>query len=657
MTRFESASPRVQAAVILAGLLAAAGLFLALATNLMLVGLNRHDGGLHVLGFADVLWNGTEDARVRRWAKLAGLAAGLVVLIGAAALLRARPLPLHGRARFATRAEIEAAGLRAATGLLVGARNGRPLCFGGSEHVIGYAPTRSGKGVGLVIPNLLNWPDSVVCLDVKRENWERTAGFRAAHGQEVHLFDPLDEEGRTAQYNPLSYVRRDAIDRFDDLQRVATMLFPAESGGDPFWYQSARSAFIAVGGYVAETRGLSLTIGEILRQLSTAADLKGHLTDEIARRRAGPNRLSPRCVQALNDFLAASDNTFNSVRKTVTARLELWFNPRVDRATAESSFDLRDLRTRPISIYLAVSPDNLERLSPLLNLFFQQVVDLNTRELPERNPALKRQLLLLLDEFPALGHVSVLAKGVAFVAGYGLRLLTILQSPSQLRAIYGPDQARNLMTNHAVEVVFTPKDQDVANELSERFGYDTVTGTSRSRPRGFQGWGWKEGSETSSDQRRALLLPQELKLVPQTQSFVLKAGVPPILADKIRYFADPRFQARLLPAPAVRSIMGSEGGADWLALSDELRVLRAEVGALATALSPMRPLSDDEIVESSRIPDDAVFSFGDVDVDLSGLTEDEIRRWTVEHIDRQVVPGAAPFGVAGPRADEENADG
>ncbi|HEV2603764.1 MAG TPA: type IV secretory system conjugative DNA transfer family protein [Microvirga sp.] len=641
MTRFASVSPTLKAATIVGGVVVAGGLFLVLATNLMLLGLRQHDGGLHVFAFTDVLWQGTADERVRRWAKLAGLTSGIVVLIGVGALLRARSVPLHGRAWFATEAEVKAAGLRAETGLLVGMRGGRPLSFGGSEHVIGYAPTRSGKGVGLVIPNLLNWPDSVVCLDVKRENWERTAGFRAAHGQEVHLFDPLDEEGRTARYNPLTYVRRDAIDRYDDLQRIATMLFPAESGGDPFWYQSARTAFIAIGGYVAETPGLPLTIGEVLRQLSAAADLKVHFTEVIAKRREGPTRLSPRCVQALNDFLAASDNTFNSVRKTVTARLELWFNPRVDKATAESSFDLRQLRTRPISIYLGVSPDNLERLSPLLNLFFQQVVDLNTRELPEHNPALKRQVLLLLDEFPALGNVSVLAKGVAFVAGYGLRLLTILQSPSQLRAIYGPDQAKNLMTNHAVEVVFTPKDQDVANELSERFGYDTVKARSVSRPFGLSPLSAK-GSETRSDQRRALLLPQELKLVPQTKAFVLKAGVPPVLADKIRYYEDRRFRARLMPPPPIRSMFSREGGADWLALSEEVERLRADVRGLASTLSPIRPLSDEEIVEPARIPEDAVFNFGDVEVDLAGLTDDEIRSWTIAHIDRQIVGTPLP---------------
>ena len=184
-------------------------------------------------------------------------------------ILRHRPLPLHGKARFATEREIKAAGLRSKEGLLLGPKDGAMLCFGGSEHVLIYAPTRAGKGVGYVIPNLLNSPDSVVVLDVKKENWDHSAGFRAARAQEVHLFEPLEENGRTARYNPLGYVRRDPANLYDDLQRIAVM-FPAESRGDPFRLEAARSAFVAIGGYVAETPGLPLTVGEILHQLSAA---------------------------------------------------------------------------------------------------------------------------------------------------------------------------------------------------------------------------------------------------------------------------------------------------------------------------------------------------------------------------------------------------
>jgi type IV secretion system protein VirD4 len=637
MTPFANASTALKTGIGAAASTLALAVFLFVSSNVLLLGLRLHDGGLHFLAAPQYWWQHSDDERVRRWLTLAGLAGLLAVMLPAGAVLRSRPPALHGRARFATEREINKAGLRAKHGILCGRKDGRYLCFGGPEHVVVYAPTRSGKGVGLVIPNLLNWPDSVVCLDVKRENWLKTAGFRARHGQEVHLFDPFDEEARTARYNPLSYVRRDRVDRFDDLQRIATMLFPAETRGDPFWTEAARTAFIAIGGYIAETPALPLTIGEIYRQMSAASDLKKHFEATLKARSAGENALSKQCRAAMNDFLAVSENTLNSVRKTVTARLGLWQNPRVDLATADSSFDLRMLRVRPISIYLSVTPDNLDRLAPLLNLFFQQVVDLNTRELPEQNPRLTRQLLLLLDEFPALGNVNVLVKGAAFVAGYGLRLLTILQSPAQLRAIYGPDLAKNFMTNHAVEVVFTPKEQEVAAELSERFGYDTVKARSRSGPRGLNA---RATSETVSEQRRALMLPQELVLVAQTRAFLLKAGLPPVQAEKIVYYEDPNFVPRLVQPPQPRSMFASDGS-QVIRLSEEVRELKASLDTLRLSVQT-RPVSDDEIVNPSSIPDDAVsINFNDVNLDLTDVPEEALRQFTLSYIDGQIDRGEA----------------
>src|SRR5260370_42163490 len=166
------------------------------------------------------------------------------------------------------------------------------------------------------------------------------------------------------------------------------MLFPAESRGDPFWFEAARSAFVAVGGYVAETPGLPLTIGEILHQLSATQDVKAHFEKIIAARKSGPSPLSRHCITALNDFLAASENTMNSVRKTVTARLGLWLNPRIDAATSTNDFALRPLRQRPIPIYLALPPDNPDRTPPLLHLSFHHHPHLTPRNLPHQNPKL-----------------------------------------------------------------------------------------------------------------------------------------------------------------------------------------------------------------------------------------------------------------------------
>ena len=118
---------------------------------------------------------------------------------------------------------------------------------GGPEHMLLYAPTRSGKGVGIVVPNLLNWPDSAVVLDIKKENWQLTAGFRKSAGQEVFLFDPLDPEGRTHRWNPLSTVRRGTEFQIEDLQRLADLFIPVASK-DPFFDRAAQTALVGVGG-------------------------------------------------------------------------------------------------------------------------------------------------------------------------------------------------------------------------------------------------------------------------------------------------------------------------------------------------------------------------------------------------------------------------
>lgn len=641
ITRFEFVRSWPSLALPIAFSLLAAAIFLTVASNVLLLGLRAHDGGLHLFDILTLAPQFGSDKRLERWLTI-GLLAGAVTTFGLlGAILRTRPRPLHGAARFATPREIDAAGLRAKDGLLLAQANGRLLTFGGTEHVIVYAPTRSGKGVGVVIPNLLSWSDSVVVLDMKKENFIKTAGFRAAHGQKVYLFDPVNPEGRTARYNPLSCVRRDPADLYDDLQRIAGMLFPPEPRGDPFWTEAARSAFIAIGGYIAETPQLPFTIGEILRQLTAAADVKAHFESVLSARKAGPDQLSSSCVAALNDFLAASENTLQSVRKTVTARLGLWLNPRIDAATSASDFDLSKLRSEAVSIYLAVTPDNLDRLAPLLNLFFQEVIDLNARELPEHNPAHSRQLLLLLDEFPSLGHVGVLAKSVAFIAGYGIRLLTVLQSPSQLRAIYGADEAKNFLTNHAVEIVFTPKEHDVAAELSERFGTQTVEAKSRSRPWGFSN---RSRSETISDHRRPLLLPQELKLTPKAKAFVLMAGVPPILADKLVYYEDHRFTARLLPPPIIEPMPAPANEA----LASQVLQLQQDVAELR-AIVIRRPLTEAEIDDPASIPADALSSLADVPLDLENVSEEALNAWVVGYIDR-----AAHYDEASQASEGEN---
>jgi type IV secretion system protein VirD4 len=328
----------------------------------------------------------------------------------------------------------------------------------------------------------------------------------------------------------------------DELQRIAGMLFPAHSHADPFWSEAARTGFIGVGAYVAATPELPFTLGEIYRQL-TEGDPRERFPKLLEQRRKNGDPL-PRGVEtALTDFCSSSENTFASIRQSITTRMGLWLNPLVDAATSGSDFDLRAIRSGRLSLYLAASPENMDRVAPLYGLLFQQLVDLNSRALPAPGD---RPTLVLLDEFARLGRAPVLAHAFAWVAGYGLRLLPVIQSPSQLRALYGPDLTEDILTNCGLEIVFAPKELKVAQELSERLGYYTYRARSRSRPTGL---GQGRRSLTDSAQKRALMLPQELMQLPDKALIVLKAGLSPTRGRKLVYYRDKRFTGRLRPPP------------------------------------------------------------------------------------------------------------
>jgi type IV secretion system protein VirD4 len=504
-------------------------------------------------------WNyyGPGHPGVGLWLKIAAaIATGLPLLVLVGRVARkgwpGSPKPsLHGQTRWARRAELRKGGLyEAFQGLYVGQDNaGRYLRFGGPEHVACYAPTRSGKGVGLVIPNCLLYEATLVCLDVKKENWAATAGIRAAAGQKVFLFDPLAPDGRTARYNPFSYVRRGTIDAFEDIQRIAQMVFPHVSGDQQFWTDSARSAFTGAAGFLAETVELPLTFAEVLRLLSSS-DGAQSMVERIEARRQQGKPYTEATVKALEDYLKGSADLVNSIRKTITARLSLWFNPRIDAATAESDFDLRELRSSLHAIYIGVTPDNIARLRPLLALLFQQIVDLTIRTLPQHDPRARHQVLMLLDEFPLLGPMPVLADAFAYVAGYGIRLMLIMQSKAQLRDrdLYGPDKAAAILDNCGLEVVFGTKDNDLATELSKRLGYDTVEARSHSGPTFWRIFRRDRLSMTESDRERALLLPQEIVRLHPLHAILIRPGMLPIRCRRIRHYQDPTF-TRLLRAP------------------------------------------------------------------------------------------------------------
>lgn len=479
------------------------------------------------------------------WALLAGF-------IGWAVIAK-QNRPLHGAARFANTAEIRKAGLLDPKGgldktILVGKKNGRYLTYGGYQFVILAAPTRSGKGVGIVVPNCLNYSDSLVVLDIKGENFDITSGFRAKHGQKVYLFAPFDEAGVTHRYNPLEYISDDPAQRLGDIDAIGTALYSGGNQNDKFWSENAKDLFRGLCLFVLERKDLPKTFGEILRQASgKGKPLKEYIFEELKKAQDTGHPFSNACIDCLNRVLSNSENTLAGIVATFGTPLLIFQNPRVDLATSANDFDLREVRRERMSIYFKMPPNKLKEGSVLVNLFFDQLLNLNTRVLPSQDKTLKHQCLVLLDEMTSIGKVAMIAQAVSYMAGYNMRLLTIIQNKSQLEDVYGKAGALTLLSNHALMVMYAPSPtvQSDAQEYSEMLGYETVK--SRSRTSSMQ-----SSSTSTSDQRRALMLPQEIRELGQTREIVSLENCKPILCDKIRYYEHPDFTCRAhLPPPSI----------------------------------------------------------------------------------------------------------
>lgn len=469
---------------------------------------------------------------------------GLPLILILVASSRSRSL--HGDARWATVNEAKTAGLFDEDGLILGKMGNKFLMTSAPKFAMLVAPTRSGKGVGTIIPNLLNWSQSVIVVDIKGENFDVTSGFRAKHGHEVYKFAPFDDKFETHCSNPLSYVSRDPRYVVGELQSVGYMLYPKKDGDGAFWNDAARGLFVAISLYCLESN-IPLTIGEVLRRSNGAGRPKEFWQAIVdAGVGAGQQPLSRNCMDALSQFVSNSDNTLTSILSTFSAPLGAFSNPAVDAATSRDDFDLRDIRRRKMSIYVVIPPNRLAEASLLINLFFSTVIDQNTKTLPERDPSLKYLALLLLDEFPALGRVDKYIKSIGYFAGYGLRSLMIAQSMSQLkeRELYGDEGSRTLANNHMIQIMYAPREQQDAQEYSEILGYYSMDGVSKGKSRAR---GHITNSENVSEQKRALMLPQELREIGPDKIIVMADNCKPIFAEKITYYKDPAFTSRLFP--------------------------------------------------------------------------------------------------------------
>ncbi|ELA09262.1 Type IV secretion (DNA transfer) protein [Moraxella macacae 0408225] len=473
---------------------------------------------------------------------------------------------LHGSARFANDAEIRQTGFiltpkeqakkrqgfPSRPSVIVGKHKDKFLEFFGNEFLFVAAPTRSGKGVSIVIPNLLHYSDSVVVLDVKGENWDLTAGFRGKY-QDVYLFAPSANDKCSHGYNPLDFISRDPTRRMKDLQNLVDSLYPTVGvdGNTAYFNSMAQSLLTGIILYMMETPGRPCTFAEALKLLRPSTPLNEWLIEKIAERENTPivvdenlkeiRPLTVECKEALMVFAGnSSDNTRAGISSSCISPLLIFADPMVASATAKSDFNLADVRRKRMSIYVSINPSDLGRFEKLLNMFFSQLLNINTETLPEKDLSLKYQCLVLIDEFTSLGRVGIIQKSIAYMAGYNMRLMPIFQSKAQVEDAYGKDGARAILSNMACQIEFTPTEQEQAEELSKMLGTETVKGKSISRNRGKGGG----GSISVSDQSRFLMLAQELKELPADKQLIFFKRVKPILCQKAFYYDNPKVFAK-----------------------------------------------------------------------------------------------------------------
>lgn len=464
---------------------------------------------------------------------------------------------LYGSARWANNKEIADYKLlkksEDGNGILIGRNRNQFLYYVGAAFVFLAAASRTGKGIGIIIPNLLRWRGSVVVTDFKKENFSITSKFRQkVLKQKVYLFNPFDEIGETHCYNPLSVVREGHL-TVPDILTIAEMLFPTDAGDATAKYfaSSAQNLFLGLALYVKQTPTLTFSIGEIFRQSKgKGKTLKEHL-EEILNNR---NDLSEHCREALGDFLALDEEKGQAgVVNTMKAALIDWNNPIFDRATSSSDFSFNDLRKQRMTIYLGITPDYIPVAGRIINLFFSQLISVNTKELPEQNKSLKYRVLLLMDEFTAMGRSGIIAKSNNYFAGYGLQLLTIVQNPAQIEANapegYGKDTAKTFIGNHEAQLFYTPEKDD-ADGISRFLGDKTIKIKNVSHSKGGR-------SISVSETKRALMLPQELREMPFEKMIIMMRGKKAIFCDKIQYFQESPFIDHLKSvSPSLGKIKG-----------------------------------------------------------------------------------------------------
>jgi type IV secretion system protein VirD4 len=453
----------------------------------------------------------------------------------------------YGSAQWAQTKEIEQAGLLGLDGVVLGRHERAYLRHDGPEHVLCFAPTRSGKGVGLVIPSLLTWPGSAIVHDIKGENWQLTAGFRAQHGR-VLLFDPTNV--KSSAYNPLLEVRRGEWE-VRDVQNIADILVDPEGSLEKrnHWEKTSHALLVGAILHVLYAEADKTLAGVAAFLSDPKRPIESTLATMMRTAHLGEAGVHPVVASAARELLNKSGNERSGVLSTAMSFLGLYRDPVVAEVTRRCDWRITDIvdGERPTTLYLVVPPSDINRTKPLIRLILNQIGRRLTEDLQAK--ANRRRLLLMLDEFPALGRLDFFESALAFMAGYGIKSFLIAQSLNQIEKAYGPNNS--ILDNCHVRVSFATNDERTAKRVSDALGTATemkaMKNYAGSRLSPWLGHLMVSRSETA----RPLLTPGEVMQLPPSDEIVMVSGVHPIRARKARYYEDARFQERILPPPVL----------------------------------------------------------------------------------------------------------
>ncbi|MGN8135238.1 conjugal transfer protein TraG [Paraburkholderia sp. 22099] len=462
---------------------------------------------------------------------------------------QSRLVTTYGSARWADARDVRKARLTQPAGVFLGLHDGQYLRHEGPEHVLTFAPTRSGKGVGLVIPTLLSWPASAVIHDIKGENWAITAGWRSRFSHCL-LFNPTD--ARSAAYNPLLEVRRGAHE-VRDVQNIADILVDPEGALERRNHWEKTSHALLVGAilhvlYAGEDKTLR-GVANFLSDPACPFELTLHRMMTTRHLGDAPHSV---VASAAREVLNKSDNERSGVLSTAMSFLGLYRDPTVAEVTSRCDWRIADLiaSEHPVSLYLVVPPSDISRTKPLVRLILNQIGRRLTESLDGSDGIARRhKLLLMLDEFPALGRLDFFETALAFMAGYGIRSFLIAQSLNQIDKAYG--QNHSILDNCHVRVTFATNDERTAKRISETLGTATELRAQRNYA-GHRLAPWLGHLMVSRQETaRPLLTPGEVMQLPPDDAVVMVSSLAPIKAKKLRYHTDTNFKRRVLPPPAL----------------------------------------------------------------------------------------------------------